>query len=89
MGLFDYFSSPDSKRAEEIRKGAVAPDRTERKKCWEARDVFYGCLDKNNVIDSLNGEGKKTAEKQCANENKQFEQDCAAAWVSFFLSLPL
>ncbi|KAK8137982.1 oxidoreductase-like protein [Apiospora sp. TS-2023a] len=84
MGVFDYFSSAETKRADEVRKGAVAPDRSERKKCWEARDQFYGCLDKHNVIDSLNGDGKKTAEKQCAPENKQFEQDCAAAWVTYF-----
>ncbi|KAK7950953.1 hypothetical protein PG997_003380 [Apiospora hydei] len=85
MGIFDYFSSSaESKRAEEVRKGAVAPDRSERKRCWEARDKFYGCLDKHNVIDSLNGDGKKTAERECAAENKQFEQDCAAAWVTYF-----
>ncbi|ORY60800.1 oxidoreductase-like protein [Pseudomassariella vexata] len=84
MGLFDIFSSPETKRAEEVRKGAVAPDRSERKKCWAARDSFYRCLDKHNVIDSLNGEGKKTAEKQCSAENTVFEQDCASAWVTYF-----
>lgn len=82
MGVFDYFASPDAKRAEEVRKGTVAPDRSERKKCWESRDLFYACLDKHDIIDSLAAEGKKKADQHCAPENKQFEKDCAAAWVS-------
>jgi cytochrome c oxidase assembly factor 6 len=82
MGLFDWFTSAESKRAEEVRTGVVAPAREERKKCWEARDTFYSCLDKNDVIDSLSGDGKRTAEKQCAQESRQFEQDCASSWVS-------
>lgn len=82
MGLFGLFSSAEEKRKEEIRTGAVAPDRTERKRCWEARDNFWKCLDKHEVIDSLSGEGKKIAERECAAENKVFERDCASAWVS-------
>lgn len=81
MGIFDYFSSPDAKRKEEVRKGAVVPDRSERKRCWEARDGFYSCLDKHDVIDSTKGTGKATADKECATEGKKFEEDCAAAWV--------
>lgn len=84
MGVFDYFASPDAKRAEEVRKGTVAPDRSERKKCWESRDLFYACLDKHDIIDSLAAEGKKKADQHCAPENKQFEKDCAAAWVTYF-----
>ncbi|KAI1841327.1 hypothetical protein JX265_007912 [Neoarthrinium moseri] len=84
MGVFDFFQSPDAKRKEEVRTGAVAPDRSERKRCWEARDGFYRCLDKHSVIDSLKGEGKAIADKQCAKENAQFEQDCATAWVKYF-----
>lgn len=82
MGVFDIFTSADAKRAEEVRKGTVAPDRSERKRCWESRDLFYACLDKHDIIDSLGAEGKKKADKHCAAENKQFEKDCAAAWVS-------
>ncbi|KAI1385753.1 cytochrome oxidase c subunit VIb-domain-containing protein [Hypoxylon trugodes] len=84
MGLFGLFTSEDDKRKEEVRTGARAPDRTERKQCWDARDNFYQCLDRHNVIDSLNGEGKKIADKQCAQENKAFEQNCASAWVTYF-----
>ncbi|KAH8668611.1 oxidoreductase-like protein [Xylariales sp. PMI_506] len=84
MGLFDYFRSPDDKRAEEVRSGAVAPDRTERKKCWEARDGYFLCLDKADVINALEGEGKRKSEKHCAKESAVFERDCAAAWVKYF-----
>lgn len=86
MGLFGFWSSPEEKRKEEVRTGARAPDRTERKQCWDARDSFYRCLDKHDVIDSVNGDGKKIAEKQCAQENKAFEQNCASAWVSLSFS---
>ncbi|KAI1468368.1 cytochrome oxidase c subunit VIb-domain-containing protein [Daldinia caldariorum] len=84
MGLFGLFNSAEEKRKEEVRTGARAPDRTERQQCWDARDAFYKCLDKHDVIDSLNGDGKKIAEKQCAAENKSFEQNCASAWVTYF-----
>ncbi|KAI8627154.1 oxidoreductase-like protein [Xylariaceae sp. FL1651] len=84
MGLFGLFSSEGDKRKEEVRTGARAPDRTERKQCWDARDNFYRCLDKNDVIDSLNGEGKKTADKLCAQEDLAFQQNCASAWVTYF-----
>ncbi|KAI1768509.1 cytochrome oxidase c subunit VIb-domain-containing protein [Hypoxylon sp. FL1150] len=82
MGWFG--TSDDEKRKEEVRTGARAPDRTERKRCWDARDGFYRCLDKNDVVDSLNGDGKKIADKECATEHKAFEENCATAWVTYF-----
>ncbi|KAI1187500.1 cytochrome oxidase c subunit VIb-domain-containing protein [Nemania serpens] len=88
MGLFGFFSSQDDKRKEEVRTGARAPDRSERRRCWDARDNFYSCLDKHDVIDSLSGEGKKTADKHCAQEDKAFQDNCAHAWVSFS-SMPM
>ncbi|KAI1204209.1 cytochrome oxidase c subunit VIb-domain-containing protein [Annulohypoxylon truncatum] len=84
MGLFGFFSSSDEQRKQEVRTGARAPDRTERKQCWDARDEFYRCLDKHDVIDSTKGDGKKIAEKQCGKENRGFEDNCAAAWVNYF-----
>ncbi|KAI2467350.1 cytochrome oxidase c subunit VIb-domain-containing protein [Annulohypoxylon bovei var. microspora] len=84
MGFFGFFSSADDQRKQEVRTGARAPDRTERKQCWDARDDFFKCLDKHDVIDSLNGDGKKIAEKQCSKESKGFEENCATAWVSYF-----
>ncbi|KAI0886501.1 cytochrome oxidase c subunit VIb-domain-containing protein [Annulohypoxylon maeteangense] len=84
MGLFGFFSSADEQRKQEVRTGARAPDRTERKKCWDARDDFFKCLDKHDVLDSTKGDGKKIAEKQCAKEHKGFEDNCATAWVDYF-----
>ncbi|TGJ79162.1 hypothetical protein E0Z10_g9603 [Xylaria hypoxylon] len=84
MGVFGLFSSQDDKRKEEVRTGARAPDRSERRQCWDARDNFYRCLDKHDVIDSQTGNGKKTADKHCAQEDKAFEDNCATAWVTYF-----
>ncbi|KAI0418958.1 hypothetical protein EKO27_g4255 [Xylaria grammica] len=84
MGFFGLFSSPDDKRKEEVRTGARAPDRSERRQCWDARDNFYRCLDKHEVIDSLTGDGKKTADKHCAQEDRAFQENCANAWVTYF-----
>jgi len=91
MGVLDYFtaSSPDDKRREEVRTGAVAPDRSERKRCWEARDKYFACLDRHDVIDPVTGEGKAVADKNCAAEDAVFGQDCATAWVCLFFVLSL
>ena len=84
MGLFGLFgSSPEERRKEEVRKGTVAPDRTERRRCWDARDGFWACLDRHNVIDSLAPEGRRIADRECAAEHAVFERDCASAWVGF------
>ncbi|KAL2753178.1 hypothetical protein ACRALDRAFT_1077649 [Sodiomyces alcalophilus JCM 7366] len=82
MGLFNPFKSPESKRAEEVRTGAVAPDRRERAKCWEARDAYFACLDRVGVIDAIKHDGE--ARKGCPSENEAFERDCATAWVKYF-----
>ena len=63
MGLFDYFStSPTEKRAEEVRTGAVAPSRSERLRCWESRDLYFGCLDKAGILDALKDEKEAARE---------------------------
>lgn len=91
MGLLSLFpgssSSSTDKRATEIRSGAVAPTRAERAKCWEARDVYFGCLDANNIVDALKDD--KAAAKACGAESAGFEKDCAAQWVSLLAFLAL
>ena len=78
LGLFEQ--SEAEKRAAEVRAGTVAPTRSERQKCWVARDAYFACLDKNNIIDALKDE--KAAAKACKAESTEFEKDCAAQWVS-------
>lgn len=85
MGIFSYFSSPDQKRAEEVRSGARAPDRTERKRCWEARDLYFSCLDRNDILDAIKDE--KRAASACKAESAVFERDCAREWVGLIYIL--
>ena len=79
MGLFT--TTPASPPPPKISSdGApIAPDRTQRAKCWEGRDAYFQCLDKNGIVDSLTEKDK--AEKACAREGKQFEGSCASSWV--------
>ncbi|ELR08241.1 hypothetical protein VC83_04540 [Pseudogymnoascus destructans] len=82
MGLFS--SSADKLPAPKISTDGtpIAPDRSARAKCWEARDAYFQCLDKNTIIDSLTN--KDAAEKACGAENKGFEKNCASSWVTYF-----
>ena len=43
-----------------------------RQKCWDARDFYWRCLDRNNDDAS-----------QCENERKPYERDCSKVWVGF------
>ncbi|KAA8566065.1 hypothetical protein MFRU_039g00110 [Monilinia fructicola] len=83
MGLFSS-SSPGSLPPPKIgADGApIAPDRTQRSRCWEARDVYFKCLDKAEIIDSITEKDK--AEKACAVESRGFESNCATSWVQYF-----
>ena len=80
MGFLGFFNSEEEKRASDIRKGTVAPTRAERQRCWEARDGYFACLDKNDILDALK-EDKKAA-KECKVESAKFEENCAEKWVS-------
>ncbi|RDL38910.1 uncharacterized protein BP5553_03250 [Venustampulla echinocandica] len=82
MGLFSTSSS--SLPAPKISSdGApIAPDRTQRARCWEARDAYFSCLDKNGILDSIAEKDK--AEKGCKKESTQFETNCASSWVTYF-----
>lgn len=85
MGLTSWLnpfgsSSSTDKRAEEVRSGARAPDRTERRRCWEARDAYFACLDRNSILDALKDE--KATAKACGSESVGFENNCAREWVS-------
>ena len=80
MGFFSS-SSTDQLPAPKISSdGApIAPDRTQRAKCWEGRDAYFKCLDNNGIIDSITE--KDMAEKACSTEGRKFEGNCASSWV--------
>ncbi|CZT10632.1 related to Cytochrome c oxidase subunit 6B-like protein new16 [Rhynchosporium agropyri] len=83
MGLFSS-SAPALPPPKLTTDGApIAPDRTQRARCWEHRDAYFQCLDKNNVIDSL-GADKSKAESACGKESNGFEANCASSWVTYF-----
>ncbi|EJT75965.1 hypothetical protein GGTG_05890 [Gaeumannomyces tritici R3-111a-1] len=80
--MFGLFKSEEQKRAEEVRQGAVVPSRSERKRCWDSRDVYFACLDKAGIVDPV--KDAKSAGKACGPETSVFEQNCAAQWVAHF-----
>lgn len=66
MGWFAGSTKPEE-------PGALS--RKERQKCWETRDVYFACLDREGVV-TPGEEGKA-----CAPENRQYEENCARSWV--------
>ncbi|KAG9594435.1 hypothetical protein KCU77_g4970, partial [Aureobasidium melanogenum] len=83
MGWFgsDKPNAPEAPKASGDG-GFIAPDRTKRAHCWEARDAYFACLDKNNIIDSVKQSEK--ADSLCAPESAKFDQNCASSWVQYF-----
>lgn len=81
MGWFASDKPADAIAAPEASKdgGYIAPDRSARAQCWEGRDAFFQCLEKNGIIDSVRED--KKAKEACAAELKEFERTCAASWV--------
>ena len=60
-----------------------SPSRSNRKQCYAARDAFFECLDKNNVLDSINTkDGRAKAASFCGQLDQEFEKNCAHSWVS-------
>ena len=58
-----------------------APSRSERKACWDSRDEYFGCLDKNQV--SVPGQEGAA----CKDEDGTYRKHCAASWVSLEFAL--
>lgn len=79
-----WFSESPSHAAPEPSKdgGYIAPDRSARQQCWDGRDAFFQCLDRNGIIDSVKEPEK--ARKACGPELKAFEGACAESWVTYF-----
>ncbi|KAF9450459.1 hypothetical protein P691DRAFT_701170 [Macrolepiota fuliginosa MF-IS2] len=64
-------------RSDQIEENAE-PSRQNRQKCWEARDSYFGCLDRANVV-KAGDEG--TA---CTKEKQLYENNCAKSWIAYF-----
>ena len=82
MGLFSASpSSPSPATPAPSTDGAyIAPNRNARAHCWAARDNFFACLERNNIVDSI--KEKEKAESACAMEDIEFGKECAKSWVS-------
>lgn len=76
MGWIPW-SSDDSKKSSD--GGRIAPDRTSRARCWEGRDLFFACLDRNDILDGIKDD--KEARRKCGKEVEEFEAACSATWV--------
>lgn len=76
MGWLPW-SSNDSTKASD--GGRIAPDRSSRARCWEGRDAFFACLDRNNILDAIKDD--KEARRKCAKEVAEFEAACSQTWV--------
>lgn len=62
----------------------LPPLRSSRAHCWEARDAFFGCLDRNNIVDSIRD--KAGADEKCGMEEKKLRGECVASWVRSVLA---
>ncbi len=47
------------------------PDKEKRQKCWDSRDRYWECLDKNGDLS-----------EKCMEVRKLYEVECPSQWVS-------
>jgi len=77
------WGSSDASSPNTTKDGAyIAPDRTKRVMCWDSRDDYFQCLNRNNILDAL--KESDAAAKACGKETQAFEQNCASSWVKYF-----
>jgi cytochrome c oxidase assembly factor 6 len=83
MGWLPWSSSEQEGGVKKTSGGAFeSPSRTNRAKCYEARDAFFECLDRNKILDSVNSKAGVTASRvACGPEDQVFEKNCAHSWV--------
>ncbi|KAF3404722.1 Cytochrome c oxidase assembly factor 6 [Talaromyces pinophilus] len=83
MSWFSFGSSsagPQSAKASD--GGRIAPDRSSREVCYNGRDLFFSCLDRNDILDAIKHDSE--ARKKCGKEIAEFESACSKAWVKYF-----
>lgn len=60
------------------------PKREQRKKCWQARDNFFACLDEQNIVNPLDPAKAADVKKYCGKQDVEFGKECIASWVKYF-----
>jgi len=55
------------------------PLRDDRRICYEARDTFFTCCDKNNIENPM--KDQSAVERSCRKQKLRFEQECMSSWV--------
>lgn len=58
------------------------PDKSKRQKCWDARDEYWKCLDKNSP--DYSATSGQEGPSECLKLRKLFETGCPAQWVKHF-----
>ncbi|KAF4126119.1 cytochrome c oxidase assembly factor 6 [Geosmithia morbida] len=75
--------SSSSTRGDAIRSGDAIPTRSERQKCWAARDAYFACLDAHAIDDPVKEAGRADL-TFCADQSRLLDSNCSAAWVKYF-----
>lgn len=84
MGWLGSGSPSPSSSTPSSGKG-IAPNRSQRARCWEARDGFFQCLDRNNILDPI--KEAPAAHVSCSVQEVAFEKECVGSWVCSAFSL--
>lgn len=85
MGLLDSLGSSSKPAASATAETSTrvstveAPDRRTRAQCWDARDRFFGCLDRHDIVDSI--KEKDRSDRACGQEDAAFGRECVTSWV--------
>ena len=79
MGLFSSSTAPAT-----IDGAPAPPMRSERAKCYAARDAYFACLDAHDIIDALAPSSKERATTLCRKQEAALERDCVTSWVTHF-----
>ncbi|EEB07147.1 hypothetical protein SJAG_02229 [Schizosaccharomyces japonicus yFS275] len=74
---------PDKNNITPATEPFRAPKRADRESCWTARDEYFKCLDKNNIINAKKDDA--LAAEKCGPQKEGFETSCVKAWVDYFL----
>jgi cytochrome c oxidase assembly factor 6 len=82
MGWLPWASSGDDGVKKTTGGAFESPSRSNRAKCYESRDAFFECLDRNNILDSVHTkDGIAKSKKACGQQDEVFEKNCAHSWV--------